>query len=137
MTVANGLIGILAILGILTFIRMFGRVFFAPPTHENSNLYHPRERWTMEESAPERITGVAITYEGKTYSLPRPHRHNHVIRMMVDEHGIQKPGSRGQGFITSAGRFVDRVEALSIARAANQILLGRGLHGQLFSEDLW
>lgn len=137
MTTTHILVGIAVLAATLIFIRMFNRVFFASPLHENSNLHHPRERWTMDENAPERITGVAILYEGTTYSLPRPNRHNHVIRMMVDDYGIKKPGSRGQGFVTSTGRYVDRVEGLSIAQAANQIKPGFGVHSQLFSEDLW
>lgn len=42
-----------------------------------------------------------------------------------------------QGFVLSDYRFVGRVEAFEIAKAANQILPGEGKHGQLYSEDLW
>jgi len=43
-----------------------------------------------------------------------------------------------QGFITNTNRFVTRLEALDIARNANQIITGEGNHPLgLFSEDLY
>jgi len=43
-----------------------------------------------------------------------------------------------QGFITNTDRFVDRLEALEIARAANQLITGEGNSRLgLFSEDLY
>lgn len=42
-----------------------------------------------------------------------------------------------QGFLTSAGRFVDRKEAYRIAVEAGQIGEGAGYGGELFSEDLY
>jgi len=42
-----------------------------------------------------------------------------------------------QGFLTSTNRFVDRMEALEIARNANQ-LNDREVHGgKLYSENLY
>lgn len=43
-----------------------------------------------------------------------------------------------QGFITNTNRFVDRLEALEIARNANQLITGEGNSKLgLFSEDLY
>lgn len=42
-----------------------------------------------------------------------------------------------QGFLTSKGRFVNREEALEIARAAGQVGDDAGYKKQLFSEDLY
>jgi hypothetical protein len=48
-----------------------------------------------------------------------------------------------QGFLTNAGRFVDRAEGAQIAAAAGQILPVGALRGRrvdpkhLFSEDVW
>ncbi|MEL7169435.1 MAG: hypothetical protein AAGN64_08810 [Bacteroidota bacterium] len=46
-----------------------------------------------------------------------------------------------QGFVTSEGRFVDRVEAARLAEEADQILpssdYARGQSKRLFTEDLW
>ena len=42
-----------------------------------------------------------------------------------------------QGFLTSDGRFVDRVEGLAIALAAGQVITKHGNPNQLFSEDMW
>ena len=83
------------------------------------------------------IDSAAIFYNNTVYSLPRPARHIDVIVYLVEVLKFPKPISRGQGFITNSGRFVNRLEALIIAKVANQILPGRGLRPQLYSEDLW
>lgn len=53
--------------------------------------------------------------------------------------GLIKRATETQGFFTNTGEFVDRVEALAIAKAAGQ-LEGRVKHGrekELYSEDLY
>lgn len=42
-----------------------------------------------------------------------------------------------QGFLTSEGRFVNRVQARQIAHLAGQDPRTTGNHRDLFSEDLW
>lgn len=80
-----------------------------------------------------KITHVAIKYKGKVYSLPKPNRHHHVIRMIG---GIKGPDT--QGFLDDAGNFLDRFEALEVALAAGQVIdLDSIMSGCLFSEDLW
>jgi hypothetical protein len=87
---------------------------------------------------PETITRVAIKYEGKTWTLPAPNRHHHIIRMIADSNGIGIDGEDEQGFMTDTGRFVNRVEALKIALDANQVLDINNIRAKrLFSEDLW
>lgn len=86
----------------------------------------------------ERITGVAIMDDsGRLWSLPAPHRHHHIFALAAFI-GISAEGpARGQGFTTSAGRFVERAEALAIAKAAGQTRPNDELGHQLYSEDLW
>lgn len=48
--------------------------------------------------------------------------------------GEEQLAGRHQGFLTSCGRFVDREEAMKIARAAEQTAAKKT---QLFSEDLY
>ena len=81
---------------------------------------------------PERITGVALWFEGEFYSLPQPARHGDLIAQVHAKHGR----SRGtqQGFITSTERFVSRAEAARIAYAAKQI---PEAVSHLYSEDVW
>ena len=52
--------------------------------------------------------------------------------------GVGRRAKRHQGFITSTGRYVGRLEAFTIAQAAGQ-LEGRHIHcaPELFSEDLY
>ena len=87
---------------------------------------------------PEEITRVAIKYNGKTWTLPAPNRHHHIIRLIAASNGVGIDGEQEQGFMTDNGRFVNRVEGLKIALAANQVLDPNNIRArQLFSEDLW
>lgn len=51
------------------------------------------------------------------------------------------PAQGHQGFVTDAGRFVDRKQGMKIAVAADQLLPLPGdakrSHPELFSEDVW
>lgn len=75
----------------------------------------------------ERIICAAIRLNGSG-KIFHGHRHNHCVAAMNDELSwtmnrfqIIETG-KTEGFVTSRGRFVDRVEALEIARSASQIL---------------
>ncbi len=68
-----------------------------------------------------------------TLALDPPKRHHDVIQYYQAETGRRSSGKR-QGFITSEGRFVGRVEAAKLAFAAGQIARAKRL---LYSEDLW
>lgn len=81
------------------------------------------------------IVAAAIHRGGMVCSVPRPGRHHDVIRAMARA-GIPIPITGEQGFLTSAGLFVDRRLALGIAENAGQLIEGPG-HGELFSEDVW
>lgn len=82
------------------------------------------------------ITGVAIVTNGKLFQLPKPNRHHHCIELAARQ--LNKPVSDGtQGFMTSTGRYVLREEALTIAKAANQLLPRHKHPRELFSESLW
>jgi hypothetical protein len=98
--------------------------------------------------SPERIVGATYTVNGKTYTAP-----NHVLAMdqavkdlglgstsdLVDLHDPTDTSAALQahraanGFMTSEGRVVDRKQADSISRAAQQ---GAGYRESLKSEDL-
>lgn len=71
------------------------------------------------------------------------HRHADIIRTVINllgkrtcQFGENAAGESKQGFITNKNRFVDRVEAMSIARAANQIISDTSFP-ELYSEDLY
>ena len=86
----------------------------------------------------ERITGVAIrTANEITISHGEPHRHHHLIaelrRLGLSASDIS---ASEQGFRTSDGRFVNRIEAAEIAQRAGQ-LKAPMTRTELFSEDLW
>lgn len=82
------------------------------------------------------IATAAIQYEGMIFSLPRPNRHHNIMHQMTYL-GIPMIG-REQGFLTSEGEFVERLEALEIAKAAGQNpKMANAPYLGLFSEDLW
>jgi hypothetical protein len=89
-------------------------------------------------AAAERIVAAAVSVEGVTISLPQPARHGQVLACGVRCLNIQ-PGSEVQGFLTSNGRFVNRIEARYLAHRAGQNpgSTGGRDNPELFSEDLW
>ena len=86
----------------------------------------------------ERIVAAAIQIQGVTISLPRPARHGTVLAA-ADWYLKTSPGQEVQGFLTSTGRFVNRIQARHIADIAGQNPgHSGGRHNpELFSEDLW
>jgi hypothetical protein len=91
----------------------------------------------MSETATERIIAAAIQYGG-TISLPPPARHHTIIQTMDLEMGIEgiRAEPQTQGFLTSTGRFVNRIEAYYLAFKSGQII-SETKGPRLFSEDLW
>lgn len=89
----------------------------------------------------EHIIAAAIQIEGVTISLPLPARHGQVLHaaeaLHMPDYSLR---AACQGFLTSEGRFVNRVQAKQIAHRAGQPQLRpeSERHGRdLFSEDLW
>ena len=82
--------------------------------------------------------GEACYPDAVVLSAPPPARHHTLMHAMHDM-GLSKTKPDDQGFLTSAGRFVGREEALNIAKAAGQPLIDHpSRHSTwLFSEDLW
>lgn len=81
------------------------------------------------------IIAAAIKNGDKIYTLPPPNRHHHIIEIMPFPRDIGKDVC---GFLTSTGNYVDRKEALSIAKASKQIIKScGGDEHQLYSENLW
>lgn len=85
----------------------------------------------------ETIDAAALQVDGQVFTLPRPARHSDLYRHAVPDEVDRDRlyGHAVEGFVTSTGRFVDRVEAARIARAARQ---ARVIEGQpLQTVDLW
>ena len=101
-----------------------------------------KAKWDACVALPkERIIAAAIQVEGMTLSLPLPARHGQVLQAALNMHlpdYMVTPAC--QGFLTSTGRFVNRVQAKQIAHMAGQPQLrpeGERHDRDLFSEDLW
>lgn len=101
----------------------------------------PREvaaRWKVSEKTV-RITAAACRI-GKTVAatLPPPARHHHImLGLNRASKGLGLVAPDDQGFLTNTGRFVGRIEAWDIAKAADQIIGKTPCPGTLYSEDLW
>lgn len=86
----------------------------------------------------ETIVAAAVQIEGVTFSLPRPARHGQVFHAL--DGFIPDPilHTACQGFLTSEGRFVNRVQAKHIAHRAGQKIIRDDPHPRdAFSEDFW
>lgn len=83
----------------------------------------------------ERIISVAISSFGIVASLPAPARHGDVLRKLHDFNPLVV-GAERQGFLTNAGRFVNRRDAAVLALEAGQVVKLIS-PPELYSEDLW
>lgn len=114
--------------------RLYGKMADAPPT-----MFFDPILSRFSPSEHETIVAAAILIEGVTISLPQPARHGEVL---IAASGFVKDSQMNretQGFLTSTGRFVNRVQAFQLAWVAKQITehpRGGG-KPELFSEDLW
>lgn len=102
----------------------------------------------------ERIYSAAIWYKELPTAKYMPtnidkgvvvegHRHADIIRTILNllgkrtvQFGDNSVGETQQGFVTNTNRFVNRVEAMKIAREANQ-LITETTFSELYSEDLY
>lgn len=92
----------------------------------------------------ERIVAAAVQYRGITLSLEAPARHHTILQTMDILVGISQDElhSSYQGFLTSEGRYVNRVEAYYVAYKAQQLEKRKANintidEPELYSEDLW
>ena len=83
-----------------------------------------------------RIFQAAIKFEDVIYTLKKPNRHEDIIKHMADDLGMKTPITGEQGFLDSNGNFINREDALVLARSTGQLL--KEYHPKyLFSEDVW
>jgi len=81
------------------------------------------------------IVAAACSVWGVTISAPKPARHNTIINaigLLVEDHS-----NIVQGFLTSDGRFLDRMEAKALVAINGQEAIADHHPTRLYSEDLW
>lgn len=84
--------------------------------------------------------GAPSPEDGVIISARPPHRHHHLLPAGYITKGNKVVLPQEQGFLTSTGRFVDRVEAMQIALRSGQRFSGQlplGTYKELYSEHLW
>lgn len=88
-----------------------------------------------------KITHVAIRFNNKTYALPAPNRHHHVIQFIIQENPDVETVDAyddDQGFLDESGAYLTRRQALVNALLNNQIKdTQKVTAGILTSEDVW
>lgn len=84
----------------------------------------------------EQVVCAAIRFDDGT--IIRGHRHHDCIRTAWDIPLDFRPkGKPAQGFLTSANRFVDRVEARCLQEVAGVTPKRGGYQNELYSEDVY
>jgi len=94
------------------------------------------------------ITHVAIIFDGRVWSLPKPYRHNHIFGMIHnlskefgmwtgDQFDYISVDHNDQGFLTDTGTFLTRKKALDYARSLSQLNESEIQGDELYSENLW
>jgi hypothetical protein len=97
-----------------------------------SDEEHCRIRRRIEDR-PELIVAAAIRWGDVVVMVERPGRHGNCIWPM---HAAGLPHN-DHGFLTSHGRFVDRLEAGKLVAETGQGSVRTNCNGHLFSEDMW
>lgn len=91
------------------------------------------------------LTHVAIRFRDRIWSLPRPYRHHHIMRIIfilsqtfgleeithVNAHGDD------QGFLDASGQYLTRKQARVSAELNGQIKDLTKVTGTFTSEDVW
>lgn len=80
------------------------------------------------------LSAIKLNDKSVVVELQPDSRHDNIIHYLAKS-GFSTPIKGGQGFLTSRGRFVDRVEAKRVAIQSGQITESE--FPQLYSEDLW
>lgn len=96
--------------------------------------------WIPQHMREEMYRGKRVYPDFLTISAPPPARHGTILHGFNALDTMVAFGTPAdQGFLTSAGRYVGREEALQIAVASGQPMIDHpSRHAtQLFSEDLW
>lgn len=87
----------------------------------------------------ETIVAASVRAFNVILSVPAPGRHHHVLNnfsIAAEKNMATHSGPEDQGFLTSTGRFVDRIEGAEIALKSGQIK-ELSWPPYLYSEDLW
>ena len=79
---------------------------------------------------------LASDYKHKNPIIMTELRHADIYEQMFNLHIIYEKSSIVEGFITDEDKFIDRYDAVYVARAANQVSIDFN-ESQLFSEDIW
>lgn len=111
----------------------------SPEQDTGSAWYESRMRELANPPAVpgETIVAAAIKISDVICSVPRPGRHGDVFYALHRAGLTARLGPEAQGFVTSAGRFVGREEARTIAETQGQLIARAIDHDHLFSEDVW
>jgi len=91
-----------------------------------------------------KITSVAVKLvNDRIFEVPIGKSHHHALVAAEDAGAIASANSSSDGMVVSLGfmdnegNFLNRTEAMEVAKAANQVVMPVGLRKWLDSYDLW
>lgn len=126
-------------------VQLIEKHLYPTITKQKETVFHfTRDKERLKNNAIDNEiilrSAIATNYPDasieKIYSVSAPAHHAECIFFYNSFHGSLARNYK-QGFLTSKGRFVDRVEGLEIATKNNQIVKKYGNPDLLFSEDMW
>ena len=95
------------------------------------------------------ITHVALMFDERILSLPKPYRHHHILHMIVNLSKVFGDwtgdnfervilySDYDSGFLDDSGRFLNRKEAMVHSRSLYQLNESPIYGDELFSENVW
>jgi hypothetical protein len=89
----------------------------------------------MNERLPRQVVCAAIRNKSTGLIICGP-RHHHCFNLL-HELGLNIEGTWEQGFVDQWNEFMDRVVALELATACNQVQCKTNPEDELFSEDIY
>lgn len=123
----------------LTILEPYVTIKKQEVEHEVNEAFPGIIKMTAEEAQAARpgyvwVLQAAIIEDGVLFTLPRPYRHDAIVRSIVAVTGGRSVGP--QGFLLSNGHFACRKSAVRVAIKAGQLPEDTKIV-TLHSEDLW
>ena len=83
------------------------------------------------------ITHVAIKIKGNVYSLPKPNRHHHIIKVLIESLNFEAPIKGEHGFLIDGLTFINNKDAIKYVLEESKQCEKLISPIVVTSEDLW
>jgi hypothetical protein len=117
--------------------KQYPKVVFYTGSIADFEKFYKDNRRSKKKLKESIIASSVMDRAGIIYCAMAPGRHHHVMALCFELNGKQTAEVKKQGFITSYGRYVDREEALDLAKLNGQFSQEDIHKAKLYSEDVW